>query len=64
MGTKSWKAGAEGVVAIIIMFLLARLARVAKVVKRWVPNPLLLATPVYSVLAFLSQRLGAPEQDR
>jgi hypothetical protein len=28
------------------------------------PNPLLLATPVYAMLSFLSQEPGAPEQDR
>ncbi len=27
-------------------------------------NPLLLATPLYGLLLFLSQRPGAPEQDR
>jgi hypothetical protein len=28
------------------------------------PNPLLLVTPVYASLLFLSQLTGAPEQDR
>jgi len=30
----------------------------------FVPNPLLLATPVYALLLFLSQRPEAPEQER
>jgi len=46
-----------------IVFVLARLARVTKVMNNWVPNPLLLATPVYALLSFLSQPPGAPEQD-
>jgi hypothetical protein len=56
--------GVAGVAPINIMFLLARLARVTKVMKRWVPNPSLLATPVRALQSSLSREPGAPEQDR